>query len=306
MRWLALRPIALAVIVMMAVVPVFASTAPTALINEFMPAPASGPEWVEIVNYGNTPLEIGGWKIDDDTPGGAQTVIPPGVIVPPYSLIVITLSTHILNNTGTDAVTLIDASGAIIAVAPYTAATIGKSFARIPDGSGAWVKSEPSPGEWNAPPGLAPSSTPASPPADTTSPEPSPTDDPSPTALPDTATPSDTFTPQPAATSTPTSTVEPSASRTPSPSLTPSPTPTLSPTDEPTNTVGPTASRTPSPSRTLQIPPLPHTPHTTHTPPYYPPPLPSQPPLAHPPPPPPPPPHPPPHPLAIPHPLANQ
>ncbi|MGC9041975.1 MAG: lamin tail domain-containing protein, partial [Roseiflexus sp.] len=176
-------------IIAMAVAPTFINAAPTALINEFMPAPASGAEWVEIVNYGATPLDVGGWKIDDDTPGGPQTVISSGVIVPPYSLIVITLNTHMLNNSGSDAVTLIDTSGAVIDVASYTAATVGKSFARIPDGNGAWVKTEPSPGEWNAPPGPAPTATPEA----TVTPEPSPTDNPSSTTSPtDTLAPTET------------------------------------------------------------------------------------------------------------------
>ncbi|MFQ3634040.1 lamin tail domain-containing protein, partial [Roseiflexus sp.] len=235
MRWLALGPIALALIVIMAIAPTCAAAAPTAIINEFMPAPASGPEWVEIVNSSDAPLDVGGWRIDDDTPGGPQTVIPPGVIVPPYGLFVITLSTHILNNTGSDAVTLIDAFGAVVDVAPYTAATVGKSFARIPDGSGIWVKGEPSPGEWNAPPGLAPSATP---PDDTVSPEPSPTGEPSPTALPDTATPSGTPLTAQTVVGTPTSPTEPTVTHTPSP------------TDEPTETAEPTATRTSSPTRT--------------------------------------------------------
>jgi hypothetical protein len=66
---------------------------PAVLINEFMPAPASGPEWVEIVNCGDTPLDVSGWRIDDDTPGGSQTTIPSDTIIPPYSLLVIELKT---------------------------------------------------------------------------------------------------------------------------------------------------------------------------------------------------------------------
>ena len=37
----------------------------TIVINEIMPAPASGNEWVELYNPGTTPIDISGWKIDD-------------------------------------------------------------------------------------------------------------------------------------------------------------------------------------------------------------------------------------------------
>ena len=45
----------------------------TILINEVMPAPASGPEWVELYNPSAAAIAVGGWRIDDDTPGGPPT-----------------------------------------------------------------------------------------------------------------------------------------------------------------------------------------------------------------------------------------
>ncbi|MBO9325782.1 MAG: lamin tail domain-containing protein, partial [Roseiflexus sp.] len=260
MRWSLMMLTFLALLWMFVTGPVYTADPPVALINEFMPAPASGPEWVEIVNRGDTPLDVSGWRIDDDTPGGPQTIIPSGTIIPPYSLLVVELKTYILNNSGTDAATLLDTSGVPVDVAPYTSATVGKSFARIPDAGAVWVRSDPSPGQWNMPPGLS-SLTPSPSPADTASltvtpdgipehtPSPEPTTPVTGTDTPLPSMPSDTSTAigEPAITQT----SQPTATDEPMPTRTPSPTHTPSSTDDPTATNEPTATRTPSPTRTL-------------------------------------------------------
>lgn len=36
------------------------------LINEVMPAPSSGPEYVELYNASDRMVDVGGWRIDDE------------------------------------------------------------------------------------------------------------------------------------------------------------------------------------------------------------------------------------------------
>jgi hypothetical protein len=40
-----------------------APPAPQILINEFMPRPSSGPEWVELFNPNPVDIDLSGWKI---------------------------------------------------------------------------------------------------------------------------------------------------------------------------------------------------------------------------------------------------
>ena len=87
------------------------SNSPGVLINEFMPRPSSGAEWVELFNPNPYDVDIGNWKLDDDTIGGSQTTIAIGTLIPSNGLLVISLSTNILNDTGTDAAQLLDAAG---------------------------------------------------------------------------------------------------------------------------------------------------------------------------------------------------
>lgn len=187
------------------------SSSPVVLINEFMPRPSSGVEWVELFNPNPYDLDIGNWKIDDDTIGGSQTTIAAGTLIPANGLLVISLSTNILNDSGTDVAQLLDAGGASVDSHSYSSATAGQSYARTPDGSATWMKGTPSQGTWNVLPG--PSPVPTSTPTIT----PTSTSTPTNTAMPtDTSTPTDTATP----TNTPTNTPTP----TPSPTLTPYPT----------------------------------------------------------------------------------
>src|SRR5262245_34050864 len=94
--------------------PVARSSSPIVLINEFMPRPSSGPEWVELFNPNPFDVDLGGWKIDDDTIGGPQTTIGAGTLIPANGLLVISLSTSILNDSGTDAAQLLDPGGAVV------------------------------------------------------------------------------------------------------------------------------------------------------------------------------------------------
>lgn len=109
------------------------------LINEVMPAPSSGPEYVELYNASDRMVDVGGWRIDDDTPGGTVTIIASGTTIAPQQLVVIPLNSAILNNTG-DAVVLLDSTGSQIDRIDFGTMKSGESMARIPDGSTTIIK----------------------------------------------------------------------------------------------------------------------------------------------------------------------
>src|SRR5262245_10573559 len=163
-----------------------AAPAPQILINEFMPRPSTGAEWVELFNPNPIDVDLSGWKVDDDTISPPQTTIGAGVIIPANSLLVVLLTTNILNDTGSDAVQLLDLTGNPGDIEPYSSATAGKSFARVPDASATWVKGTPSQGQWNVLPGPTPvptyTPTPTSTPTDTPLPTNTPTNTSTPTS----------------------------------------------------------------------------------------------------------------------------
>ncbi|MGQ9928657.1 MAG: lamin tail domain-containing protein, partial [Chloroflexaceae bacterium] len=130
------------------------------LINEFMPAPGSGREWAELINIGDVPADVGGWRIDDDLPGNSgQALIPAGTVIPPGGLFVIEWNTNFLNNTG-DTIQLIDPAGDTLDAYTYGSASIDLSLARQPDGAPVWVWGPPSRGSFNAPLPDPPTATP--------------------------------------------------------------------------------------------------------------------------------------------------
>ena len=120
----------------------------TIVINEVVPAPSSGPEYVELYNPSNTTVDVSGWRIDDDTPGGTTTTIAAGTSIAPYQVLAIPLTSAILNNTG-DAVVLLDALGNQVDRIDFGALKAGESMARIPDGSTTIIKVSASIGQLN-------------------------------------------------------------------------------------------------------------------------------------------------------------
>lgn len=229
------------------------------LINEVLPAPSSGPEWVELYNTSATAVDVSGWRIDDDTPGGTQTTIPAGSVIAPNAVLAVAITTAILNNTGDSAV-LLDASGAQVDRIDFGVLKSSESMARIPDGATFIIKGAPSIGALNATT-TATATVTAVPATATATTIPSDTATaiaiPSDTAIPSATTISialDTITPSP--TKTPSDTVTPSLTKTPSDTITPSSTKTPSLTKTPSDTNTPSITKTPpatttgSPSKT--------------------------------------------------------
>jgi len=190
---------------------------PLILINEVMHYPSSGSEWIELYNPGTVPVNLSGWRIDDSVIGGPHTLIGEGVVIAPDSLLVIPLTSAILNNNDPDRVILSDPTGQVIDQSPLIVLRPDQTIARQPDGSNTWIVGSPSPGIWNS----------GDPPATgiPTTPTPGTTN----TATPDatvTATPSATVTVTPSATATVTPSTTATVTPTPTATLLPSPTPT--------------------------------------------------------------------------------
>ena len=239
------------------------------LINEVLPAPSSGPEWVELYNTSDTAVDVSGWRIDDDTPGGTQTTIPTGSIIAPHTVLAVTITSAILNNTGDSAV-LLDTNGTQVDRIDFGVLKSNESMARIPDGATFIIKGTASIGTLNATATTIATTVPSATATATAIPNDSPTAIPNdtPTAIPDdtatailsdtpTTIPSDTITPSPTKTpslnQTPSETDTPGVTKTPPATTTGSPSKTASTTRTPSITKTPSVTRTPSITKTISV-----------------------------------------------------
>ncbi|MFH1946660.1 MAG: lamin tail domain-containing protein [Candidatus Magasanikbacteria bacterium] len=105
-------------------------------INEFVPNPDSGNEWIEIYNQTTSSVDLNGWKLFDAV---GQIATPTGTIEG-LGFFVVELASSKLNNTGGDSVILQNASSTIIDSTSYTTVIKGNSIARSVDGSGDFVE----------------------------------------------------------------------------------------------------------------------------------------------------------------------
>ncbi len=143
-------------------------------LNEFLPNPSSGSEWVELYNNGATAVDLNGWQIRD-AGGTASATIGAGTVLQPGEWLVVNLSGDALDNTS-DGVELYDPMGNKVDFYNYDLCDSGaltktpgetngvvlpnagtcesgipqdKSYARIPDGTGPWIDPIPTPGATN-------------------------------------------------------------------------------------------------------------------------------------------------------------
>ncbi|MFA5134157.1 MAG: lamin tail domain-containing protein, partial [Patescibacteria group bacterium] len=127
-------------------------------INEFMPNPAEGGEWVELYNPTDTNLDLKGGIICDDRVATSCKIISlDGMVAPAKSFLLVRLSGSKLNNGG-DAVILKTPIGTVADRVNYGGDAIpekDESFARKTDGfdtdgDGDWtIASKPTPGGTN-------------------------------------------------------------------------------------------------------------------------------------------------------------
>lgn len=107
------------------------------VINEVMSQPLTNTDWIELYNLGPEPLDLQGWKIDDQLEGGgAVQTIQHSAIISPNSFLVIPVGT--LLNAELDSVHLITNQGVITDSLEYISSLSGRSWSRFPDGIGEW------------------------------------------------------------------------------------------------------------------------------------------------------------------------
>jgi len=143
------------------------STSPVRL-NEVMPsnsnncADESGErdDWVELYNTSDTSVDLGGYSLTDDTASPRKSVIPDGVTIEGRSALLFWADhtpdqgkTHLSFKlkSKTEEVVLYDSETKQVDLYRWTDATSDVSFARVPDGTGDWVRcSDPTCGEDNS------------------------------------------------------------------------------------------------------------------------------------------------------------
>ena len=114
------------------------------------PEPQSGSEWIELRNPTGTAIDASGAFVDDVGGGSSPQVLGAGSVVPATGVLLVTLGSNKLNNSGSDQCRLLDASQLEIDAVSYQSAPTGQSWARLPNGTGAptWEPT-PTPGNMN-------------------------------------------------------------------------------------------------------------------------------------------------------------
>ena len=106
------------------------------LINEVLPAPSSGPEWVELYNTTNNTLNIGYCYIDDIAGGSPAYQIPGGTTISGHGFWTLD-RTNYFNNTGDDVRFLREDASTVLDSYTFGNTGYDLSWFRYPDG-GVW------------------------------------------------------------------------------------------------------------------------------------------------------------------------
>lgn len=124
--------------------------------NENDPMPNG--EWVELYNKGVWTVDVTGWYIYDDTSNFPFVITnmntnTGGTTIPVGGYLAVYRNGQAKFNNDGDSVKLFDgpiATGALIDSMTYTSSTDGKSWARLPNGTGVWSDNHtPTPGSNN-------------------------------------------------------------------------------------------------------------------------------------------------------------
>jgi len=156
------------------------------VINEVMPAPGSGNDWIELKNISDLNVNLTGWTIEDSNSLLDLTPSLSGQILTASNYIVVEASNR-LNNSG-DQVKLRNAFGEFIDLFSYSQSVTDTSWSRTPDGTGELQLTAPSRGATNSSVlQSTPTPNPSASPTPTVSTIPSPTPMVSPNPLPSSA-----------------------------------------------------------------------------------------------------------------------
>jgi beta-lactamase superfamily II metal-dependent hydrolase len=109
------------------------------VINEVLPAPSVGAEWVELYNLTSSTVNIGHCYIDDIAAGSPAYQIPTGTLIPPYGFWTLDRTTY-FNNPGDDVRFLKEDASTVLDTYSYGSTGYNLSWYRLPDG-GPWAAS---------------------------------------------------------------------------------------------------------------------------------------------------------------------
>jgi len=109
------------------------------LINEVLPAPSGGTEWVELYNNTSGTLNIGYCYIDDIAAGSAAYQIPASTLLPAHAFWTLDRTTY-FNNAGDDVRLLKEDASTVLDTFTYGSTASDLAWYRLPDG-GSWAAS---------------------------------------------------------------------------------------------------------------------------------------------------------------------
>lgn len=108
------------------------------VINEVLPAPSAGSEWVELFNTTGSDVDVSFCYLDDlASAGGAPVQIPSGTTVPANGFWTMDFGSY-YNNTGDDVRLLSDDASTVLDAYSYGSSSYDESWYRSPDG-GDWA-----------------------------------------------------------------------------------------------------------------------------------------------------------------------
>lgn len=116
-------------------------------LNEFLAWPEDGAkEWVELINFENSAVNLSGWQIDDDDNSTAPQIVPADTTISANGFLVISFNKSTLNNDG-DKVRLLWPDDQVVHSVAFDKATQGQAVAKFDSG---WLwTNQPTPGQTN-------------------------------------------------------------------------------------------------------------------------------------------------------------
>jgi len=125
--------------------------APSVVINEL--TGTGTPDFIEIYNITNAPVDISGYKISDSS---AEYILPSGTTIPAHGFIVLLcndgnsgLETNFKISSGGELITLKNPTNDIVDQINLPAIAVGKTYSRIPDGGSTWAETNDTQGATN-------------------------------------------------------------------------------------------------------------------------------------------------------------
>lgn len=109
------------------------------VINEIMPDPNAGDEWIELYNQGDNEVNLTGWQLDDILAGGSKPYTFSGRIIRAGEFLTVTKSTSGIgfNNDG-DEVNLVNPEGTVVDHTQYDRANENQVWVRTNERAFVW------------------------------------------------------------------------------------------------------------------------------------------------------------------------